>query len=416
MGTSEKNTLPFNSAIPQADLNIETKTRSNPFSWRGQFSPQLVEELLSHYCPSDSHVLDPFVGSGSVLLEAARMDLAATGYEINPAAAILARTYELTNIRESKREKIISNVESSLESAFSRNEPLFEGNGIESEGAEDSHSRFKRIVDSCTEPEQFILETLILTSRIGEREIGDRKVWKEWNKLKSIISSLPHTEKEIRVQLSDARELTLPQSSVDFVLTSPPYINVFNYHQNYRDSVEELGWDVLRAARSEIGSNRKFRRNRFLTVVQYCMDMAQCFREIREVGDSDTRIIFVVGRESNVLGTPFYNGELLATIAEESGVLETVQKQERVFQNKFGNDIREDIIHFRIGEDSPADLEESARQVGIDALGSATDRAPKDSLEDLRSAATEAENIPPSDIFDSDHQDIDLPSMLDYAT
>ena len=65
--------------------------------------------------------------------------------------------------------------------------------------------------------------------------------------------------------------------SIDFVITSPPYINVFNYHQNYRKSVEATGFNVLEVARSEIGSNRKFRSNRFLTVIQYALDIYQVF-------------------------------------------------------------------------------------------------------------------------------------------
>lgn len=32
------------------------------------------------------------------------------------------------------------------------------------------------------------------------------------------------------------------------LITSPPYINVFNYHQKYRRSVEALGYDVLAIA------------------------------------------------------------------------------------------------------------------------------------------------------------------------
>ena len=33
------------SDIPQGDLNIDIKTRSNLFNWNGQFSPQFIEAL-----------------------------------------------------------------------------------------------------------------------------------------------------------------------------------------------------------------------------------------------------------------------------------------------------------------------------------------------------------------------------------
>ena len=76
----------FYKTISQEILNIEEKNRSNLFTWRGQFSPQLIECLLRSYCPMGSVVLDPFAGSGTVLFEAASMGLPAYGFEINPSA------------------------------------------------------------------------------------------------------------------------------------------------------------------------------------------------------------------------------------------------------------------------------------------------------------------------------------------
>ena len=354
------------------------------------------------------------------------MDLAATGQEINPAAAILARTYELCGFSGRRREKIVSNVEGKLASTISRNEPLFEGlGGGRKSGA--PRSRLKDIVRSSSGAERCLLETLtLLAPRTGREPKGmaeGEKIWKAWKKLRGLVSSLPRTEKKIRAHLSDAREPAegeeeaglLGEDSVDFVLTSPPYINVLNYHQNYRASVEELGWDVLRAARSEIGSNRKFRRNRFLTVVQYCMDMAGCFRKLKRVARPSARMIFVVGRESSVLGTPFYNGELLRRVAEESGLLTLVQKQERAYRNRFGKNIKEDILHFEVGGGSPSGAKETARRVGTGALRSAVGRAPSGSLEDLRAAITEAEDVSPSDIFDPEGQDTGFFSVAPAA-
>ncbi len=83
----------FNQPIPQSILNITEKTRSNLFAWRGQFSPQLIESILKSYCLQNSVVLDPFVGSGTVLLEAGRLGLTSYGFEINPAAYSLSKVY-----------------------------------------------------------------------------------------------------------------------------------------------------------------------------------------------------------------------------------------------------------------------------------------------------------------------------------
>ena len=83
---------PFNTEeILQADLNIANKYRSNPLRWKGQFSPQLVQVLLDKYSVNNSVVFDPFLGSGTVLLESGIAGLKASGTEINPAAVMLAQ-------------------------------------------------------------------------------------------------------------------------------------------------------------------------------------------------------------------------------------------------------------------------------------------------------------------------------------
>src|SRR5947208_12976005 len=115
---------------------------------------------------------------------------------------------------------------------------------------------------------------------------------------------MPYTKASLKFFNCDARRLPIQDGLIGLVITSPPYINVFNYHQQYRASVEALGWDLLEVARSEIGSNRKHRGNRFLTVIQYCLDMTDAILELRRVCTDGARIILVVGRESNVRKTP----------------------------------------------------------------------------------------------------------------
>jgi DNA modification methylase len=130
--------------------------------------------------------------------------------------------------------------------------------------------------------------------------VTDERVSGTWAKLKARILGLPETHSSIRLLNCDARLIPLEEGEVDFVITSPPYINVFNYHQKYRRSVEALGWDLLRVAQSEIGANRKHRQNRFLTVIQYCLDMTDVLSELKRVCKEGSRLVMIVGRESNV--------------------------------------------------------------------------------------------------------------------
>jgi SAM-dependent methyltransferase len=347
------NTRPkdFGKSLPQGILNVETKTRSNIFTWRGQFPPQLIENLLLAYCSKGATVLDPFVGSGTVLYEASRLSLQAFGYEINPAAWIMSRTYELANITCNERRQIIEGISSRIYSYFGlldmsllKEDSFVDVNELKNFFLQ-SHSEF------TNQRELLFLDTFIILLDLVKNKLTKKHLFLTFHKLCEIIEKLPCSDATINAGLSDARYLPLESNSIDFVLTSPPYINVFNYHQNYRKSAELLGWDLLNIAKSEIGSNRANRGNRFRTVIQYCLDMANVLMELHRVSRKDGRILLIVGHESRVLGVPFFNAEIIRDIAIGTGAFVLELQQSRSFKNKFGRNIREDILHLTISSD-----------------------------------------------------------------
>jgi SAM-dependent methyltransferase len=383
--------------ISQSQLNIDNKDRSNLFPWNGQFSPQLIERLIQAYADPQAFILDPFLGSGTVLYEAGRLGMAAFGSEINPAALKMAATYKLINVPPARRRRIIEEVSDFLSDLMPDAMPLFKGGTVSISGPLDD----ALVSQAAKLPDQHartLLEALIVLLDIGNKPLDQRVLSNAWEKLKSIAAGLPYSEAPILVANCDARALPLPDAHVDCVITSPPYINVFNYHQQYRKSVESLGWDMLEVARSEIGSNRKHRGNRFLTVIQYCIDMADVFAEIRRVCKPDSRIIFVVGRESNVRKTVFHNAEIIARLAVHCGGLNFNSRQERVFQNRFGEMIYEDILHFIVG--SAADRSpETPADIAKEVLSAALARAPEESRADLRTAIDRLADVGPSPIY-----------------
>ncbi len=94
-------------AVPQERLDLAGKLRSSLLPWRGQFSPELVELLLTEYDTKNIVVLDPFAGSGTTLFEAARKGLECYGAEINPAAFEMASTVHFANVDKVKRREAI---------------------------------------------------------------------------------------------------------------------------------------------------------------------------------------------------------------------------------------------------------------------------------------------------------------------
>lgn len=391
--------MSFGAPLPASLLNIQDKTRSNLFPWRGQFSPQLVEALLHAYADKQACVLDPFMGSGTVLIECARLGMATFGCEVNPAAYLLAKVYELCTVPVSERKRVLQEASEILRravpSAFEL--PLFRP----LPGEEGVPSRAGSLAGATADSRvQALLDALVVLAD-GATTCGDTLVGK-WATIRSIVGGLPVSDRGVSATLGDARSLPLADASVDFVLTSPPYINVFNYHHNLRCGVEALGWEPLVVARSEIGSNRKFRQNRFLTVVQYCIDMALVLAELRRVCRRHAKLILILGRESNVHKTAFYNGLILERLAAEVAGYSVELKQERVFVNKFGQRIYEDILHLSPLVGFPERREvviDSARRIGQQTLLAAVERVPAERASILDEAILRSQQVDPSPIF-----------------
>ena len=388
-------------SLKQSILNIENKNRSNLLAWRGQFSPQLVEALLKAYAPYDAFILDPFVGSGTVLCEVGRLGLRAFGAEINPAAVKLSQIYRQINRPKTKREAVLNRLERLLEEhfPFPKNQYFLDEAGFAQE-EEKIIEKFKKL-HSIIEGGDFkeILETLIILIDFYKPDLSTIRIWSIFKKLQKMVICLPYSKNPINVELCDARNLPLADNCVDFVITSPPYINVFNYHQQYRASIEAIGWNVLELAKSEIGSNRKFRKNRFLTVAQYCIDMADVLKELGRVVKPYTQLIFVVGKESMVKKTRFFNGNILSEIARRCVGYELALKQRRFFKNKFGQIIYEDILHLMTGSKKQKTLKENPIAIARQVLEEAKSRVPSESEEDLCFALQELDTVPPSPLY-----------------
>jgi hypothetical protein len=381
-------------SIGQNLLNIANKYKSNPLPWNGQFSPQLVQVLLHHYSKPNDTVFDPFLGSGTTLLESGELNRQAYGTEINFAAVSLSRIYELINIDFTERILLVNEFENILikygilYSDIFCNENKSMVSNIERLVKEYSNSKYK-----------ILLDCYIVLIDFYKNNFTAKWLETKWFKIKELVKSLPVSAKTIKPFQADARETALSDSVIDFIITSPPYINVFNYHQQYRSSSEYLNGSVLPSAKAEIGSNRKHRINRFYTVTQYCIDMSQVFNEINRICRDGSHVIFIVGRESQVKKTTFHNGEIVSEIACACCNLDLTNKQERVFLNRFGMRIYEDILHFQSSKKITNDSIGTARKIAYNIFKSVITSAPNESQDDLRDALDKITEIQGSEIY-----------------
>ncbi|MEC4895848.1 MAG: DNA methyltransferase [Oscillatoria sp. PMC 1051.18] len=394
-------------SIPQEKLDLNGKSRTSIFPWRGQFSPQLVEVFLNYYAEEKSVIFDPFVGSGTTLFESARKGLTCYAAEINPAAVAMAKSVNFVNLNLPRRQKIIEATNSIVTESLRP----FEWNLFSYQQQnqvfvlKNNNSKYNFLAtliqknkQNCAIHNLLVNAAIRYDSNYLNQEITylQKAVYEQ----SKIITSLPFSKQKYQLFHQDARKVSLPNNSVDLIITSPPYINVFNYHQNNRQIMEALGWDLLKIAKSEIGSNRKNRQNRFLTVIQYALDMLDVFQEMRRLLCPHGRAIIVIGRESKVRRMKINNTRIIAALALGSGTFKLDIIQERKFKNKFGEVIYEDILHLIPTSLEITDGDEFARLVGQWILQEIKPKAERKVLQEIVNAQERANLVKKSPIFE----------------
>jgi len=388
--------------LVQDRLDVNTKKRANLFNWRGQFTPEFVEYIIETFnCNSSSVILDPFVGSGTVLIESAIKGISSIGFEINPAAFHMANFYKYSGLDLKDRQELVLGLESKLTPVLSslNRQPLF----IDSNDYRSSYKNLigfaKHLKPQCTQQELSFFMNMLFTSEKDKKLTLKNSISKSFDYFRNALYGLPYTNTPITLHHKDARQAgNIYRNKVDLIITSPPYINVFNYHQNYRAVTETFDYDILKVAHSEFGSNRKNRGNRLLTVIQYCLDMEESLNSFWNSLKTNGKMIMVVGRESNVRKTPFYNGEIVLEIINEMNCFYILDKSERAFVNKFGKRIVEDIIIVEKKLNSEPNLSVSSSIAKKHLINTQT-FAPKEVKNDFIDAIQRINKVQASPIF-----------------
>lgn len=387
----------------QEKLDVATKKRSNLFNWRGQFTPEFVEYILQTFTNQGDFVLDPFSGSGTVLQEAARLDLRATGIEINPAAYAMSKFFTFCNLPFSERHDYCYDFEKKLNAYLSslNGQKVFSENPDYRLAYANLLQFAEKFGQTLTDrQERVLLLNLLFQSEKDKGLLLRDSINKSFLYIKNAILGLPYTEQPINALLKDSRQAGDEyQNEVDLILTSPPYINVFNYHQNFRAIVETFHFDLLKVAHSEFGSNRKNRGNRFKTVIQYCLDMELAIRSFWMALKPNGRVVLVLGRESNVRSTPFYNGQMIIEILESCGGFIEIKTLERQFTNKFGNNIKEDIIIATKSNSISENL--FGRAISLKHLENSLKTTQNGVHSDISEAISNIDEVKPSPLFNS---------------
>lgn len=105
--------------------------------------------------------------------------------------------------------------------------------------------------------------------------------------------------------------------------------------------------------------------------------------------------LFVIGHESNVLGVPFDNADIIEKIGLRANLFHRALRQKREFKNKFGKIIREDLINFinLNNEFHKEIIEQIAREVAFEVLKSGLSLVSSKNIELLEDAIDKVQDI-----------------------
>jgi DNA modification methylase len=324
------------------------------FPYRGKFHPQMIKGLLNSMGlrPGDS-VLDPMMGSGTVLIEASQMGISSAGIDSSPfcrfmaAAKLSGLSISLKPLREAlKHPSIIFKYFQKLapaDGAGNGNGRGYYSDSLFSSAENKAPSGQMPDFMKSEEIYDFLLLAYLDSAGYSLRStrkppleqftaILERYVFVVDKFQKAAVSFGVELAKSDCIQ-GDARSMPFENGSFDGIVFSPPYSFAIDYLENDLYHLNYLGTDVSALRESMVGLRGKNKRQKF---ENYQTDMAQVIRESSRVLRPGKICSIVVGTNNNQIGNLLgiapeeVRGidDLLIEFADDSG-LKLVRRIER---------------------------------------------------------------------------------------
>ncbi|UZD74844.1 DNA methyltransferase [Bacillus siamensis] len=371
------------------------------------YSENFVDDVLNYMGATEaSIVLDPWIGSGTTAIVCQRRGIKSLGNEINPVMVIFTKAKSL-NILEFD----ITSILISIINTVAKNDGLLEDYydnqellqfldiyywerlnklrfAIDKVCRELEKSKDKELVDCLL---AFFYAALFRSLRtVGNFKRGKNPTWitKEnysnsnnkinilgiyekfvismFNDLRNIYSKNSLLKAPLpEVYLGDSRKLTLKRNSVDFIITSPPYLTRIDYAIATKPELLFLGYkekskfDLIRRATmgAPVISDKSLKKNNnwgescmsFLEKVEkhetkaatsyYLPIFLQYFRDAYESLSEIKRVLKPKGKACLVVQSSYFKdveaklGDIYAEIGDKLGLSASIIKREEIRQH-----------------------------------------------------------------------------------
>jgi DNA modification methylase len=355
--TSEKPTKPseVTTETPLESLNLNWTERDLPERERtkhvhrlhpylGKYIPQLVEVFLRKYFRPSQRILDPFVGSGTSLVQANELGINSIGFDISHFNIILCRAKTARYDLRKARKEIMDILEkvNGITQKEVKQLSLWENPSVYDISLSQTNSEYlktwfapqalyelityKNLIFAEHYEYEDLLKVILSRSARSARLTThfdldfpkqpqtepywcykhSRQCYPTQEAFKFLkrysLDTLKRIEEfalirpdaNVTVEHGDSRDLKIPK--IDGVITSPPYVGLIDYHDQHAYAYHLLGLDDR--SEHEIGpasngSSQKAQQ-------KYSDDIAAVFRSCTEAMVSGARLIVVAGDRSNL--------------------------------------------------------------------------------------------------------------------
>jgi hypothetical protein len=345
-----------------------------------KFIEQIPGQLLDIFgIDKELFVMDPFMGSGTTLLEAKRRGLKTVGIDLNPISYLIS-SVKLNSIPITfldSVEEVISEVEYKIEKERIALIKISNAEHWFSNEVHKTLSALIHVIQSklfCEEELNGLLLALSsIVVKVSYQESDTRYAAKEngyYEKdvLKFFSQACEKIYKAVyeeNIKKSIETDLFL-ESSINFdykkytnkvgaVITSPPYPNAYEYWLYHKFRMEFLGFDPKEVKKEEIGTRTRYFRKTPESIEVFHQQMEKILQMSLDVLVDGGYIAVVVGR-SIIRGVEYDNGYDIELIGKRIGLkfITTVEREiligKKSFNPKNSKINTEKIVVFKKGK------------------------------------------------------------------
>lgn len=318
-------------AIQNPSKKETSKFSHSIHPYPAKYIPHIPNRIIREFTNERHVILDPFCGCGTTLLESKLLGRNSIGMDLNPIGVMISRvkTYTLKEddiifFHEFKI-KLIESYKYTTHNLWVPEIPRL--NHWFSEIAIIGLSKLISAIRNIENTDRRRILNLVLSSIIvlvsnqesetryaaKENNISDIKILELFIKkyddiLKKLILSSNNNkfktaESSIYLQNTKIIDQILPENSVDLIITSPPYLNSFDYYLYHKSRIQWLSYpenldEVLPIniiQKNEIGSRYKYSGPNGDNIETFENDMKLCFGGLNKILKPSKLMFMVVG-------------------------------------------------------------------------------------------------------------------------